>query len=204
MDVIVIDFKSIYIVHLNGNTVSDDITDDVLAAYMKESGEGWKNMFGESYTYWTTTHSNQLYSIRRKIKEDDNSLKHSAPYLSFIVTELDIAHWWALAYPIIEQIANVTGALTGVVAVASVPVLFIKWVRAKASANKEKGELDWVRLILAKDGWNISLLSQEISVTEDEAKKLLKGLGYIWDSQKMLYIASESTQKLRDLKPRQV
>ena len=32
-------------------------------------------------------------------------------------------------------------------------------------------------------------------------RKLLKGFGYVWDSHKMLYIATETTEKLRELEP---
>lgn len=56
--------------------------------------------------------------------------------------------------------------------------------------------------VLEKDSWNISMLSELLSISEDEAKKLLKGFGYIWDSHKMLFVASKNTEKLRNIKPR--
>jgi len=198
-EVIVMDSESIFVVSINEGATRDD----VLAAYMRVSGEGWRTRDGMSYVYWTTTHSPMLYSIRRKIKKPEEMW-------GLLLGDIDIADGWANAYPVIEQIANVTTALIGVATVTSAPFLFVKWIRSK-NINKEKDkynpwergnkEYAWVYNILRNDNWNVSLLSQELSISEEETKKLLKGFGYVWDSHKMLYIATENTEKLRNIKP---
>ena len=201
VDTVVIDSKSIHIVTVTKN----ESKDVVLAAYMQVSGEGWHTDEGRSYNYWITTHSPTLYSIRREIKKPEGTL-------GFLIGDIDIADWWAQAYPILEYIANVTGAVTGVAAITSAPFIFIRWLRSK-KVNKEKEEYNswekgnleyaWVHNILVKDSWNISSLSNELSITDEETKKLLKGFGFVWDSHKMLYIATENTEKLRNIKPEQ-
>jgi len=111
-----------------------------------------------------------------------------------------VADWWNIAYPIIEQIANVTGAITGVVAVTSAPFLFAKWIREKIRNKSSDGhEHEWVQRILREDAWNASSLSDLLSITESEAKNMLKGFGYAWDSKKMQYLATENTEKLRNI-----
>jgi len=70
---------------------------------------------------------------------------------------------------------------------------------ARGQGNKE---YKWISNILCKNSWNVYSLSQELSITEEETKKLLKGFGYDWDSQKMLYVATEKTVILRKLEPK--
>ena len=124
------------------------------------------------------------------------------PTLGLIILEIDIADWWAKAYPIIEQIAATTGAITGVAIVASAPVVFVKWVRNKIKSNSNNDEYAWVRGVLNNESWNISELSEKFDLTEEQAKNLLKGFGYVWDRQKMLYVASDTTKSLRDIEPK--
>jgi len=192
MDAIVIDVKSIYVVPISEGAARKD----VLAAYMRTSGEGWRNNRGESFTYWTSTHTPTLYSVRRKVEEP-----HKQQLLGYMLGEIDIADWWAQAYPIIAQIADVAGAVTGVAAIASAPFVFIKWIRSKCQKAEKTAEYTLIQKILSGDSWNVSLLSQELSLSEDDTKKLLKGFGYEWNRNKMLYIATEKTEKLRNIKP---
>ena len=187
-EVVVIDFKSIYVVSISENAIKDD----VLAAYMRESGEGWLNDDSKQYVYWVTTHSPILYSIRRKIKEVGFNL------IGVSELGIDITNWWANVYPIIVQIANVSAAINGIALVSSVPYLFVKWIRSK---NKDKDDYTWVHSILCEDSWSVSLLSNNLSISEEEAKKLLKGFGYVWNSHNMLYVATENTKKLRCVRP---
>lgn len=121
----------------------------------------------------------------------------------FFISPTDIQLWWEEAYPIIEQIATITGALTGVAAIAATPVSFIQWVRNKLQKSRERSEYSWIKTILQRDEWNVSLLSKKLDLTDDETKRLLKGFGYIWDAKKMLYIATDNTYKLRDIKFRE-
>jgi len=189
MDAIVVDSKSIYIVPIHEGANEDD----VLAAYMKTSGEYYLNNRDESYNYCITLHSATLYSIRKAVTPNDR-------YLSFLMGEVDIADWWAKAYPIIEQIANTTGTITGIATIISTPFAFVKWIRSKNNSVKANEEYTWIQSILHNDSWNISVLSEKLSMPEDQVKNLLKGFGYIWDSHKMLYIATKYTKKLRNQK----
>ena len=115
------------------------------------------------------------------------------PALMDIISSIDVMSWWEQAYPIIEQIATVTGAITGITA-------FIKWVRSKLQEKEKEKEYKWIKYILNEDEWNTSILAQQLELTESETKKLLKGFGYVWDAKRMLYIATENTYKLRDIK----
>ncbi len=121
------------------------------------------------------------------------------PFIDFIVN-IDIKAWWEQAYPIIEQIATVTGAITGITAIAATPLAFIKWVRSKLQSRHKNEEYKWIKFILNREEWNVSVLSQKLELTETEVKKILKGFGYVWDAKKMLYVATDNTHKLRDIK----
>ena len=191
MDAIVIDSESIYIISIYKNASKED----VLSAYMKVSGNGWYNSERQSYSYWTTLHSHQLYSIRRKIDKPERR------GLSVLRVEVDVAHWWAAAYPIIENIATVTGAVLGVSAIASGTFKFIRNIRDKYKATNTKDEYKWIKDILSEDSWNVSILSEKLSFAENNTKDLLKGFGYTWDSHKMLYIATEHTKELQNIQP---
>lgn len=150
---------------------------------------------------------NESRILRHIIEDYSNELEkkahaYEATCLPFFpISPADIQLWWKEAYPVIEQIATVAGAITGVAAIAVTPISFIKWVRNKLQRKREKSELTWIKTILEKDEWNISMLSQKLDITDDEAKKILKGFGYEWDAKKMLYVATDNTQKLRNIKP---
>lgn len=122
----------------------------------------------------------------------------SPPFFDFIVN-FDICAWWNQAYPIITQIATVTGAVTGTVGIATASRNFIKWVRSKLQENRNIDEYAWIRLILSEEEWSTSVLSIKLDLSKDEAKRILKGFGYKWNSSKMLYVSTEDTQKLRNI-----
>ena len=127
-------------------------------------------------------------------------LEEDVPPLFDFISTTDIKAWWEQAYPIIEQIATVTGAITGVAAITATPLAFIKWILNKLQEKQEKNEYKWIKLILNEDEWNVSVLSQKLELSENETKKILKGFGYMWNAKKMLYIATENTHKLRNIK----
>lgn len=129
--------------------------------------------------------------------------QEASPLFDFIVS-FDIGTWWKQAYPVIEQIATVTGAITGVAAITTTPLVFIKWMRGKLQERKNKDEYTWVKLILNSEEWTVSSLSEKLDLSEDDTKKMLKGFGYKWNPQKMLYVSTESTQKLRDIDVREI
>lgn len=115
------------------------------------------------------------------------------------IRNFDICAWWVQAYPIIEQIAAVTGAITGVAAITSASLAFTKWMRNKLQEKENEDEYTWVKFILSKEEWSVSALSGKLDLSEDEAKRMLKGFGYKWNPQKMLYESTENTQKLRNI-----
>jgi len=115
------------------------------------------------------------------------------------IVMIDIAQWWTSAYPIIEVIANVTGALTGVAAVVAAPIVSIKWLRDivnRGGRDRPNEEYNRIRRVLKRHTWNVTELSEQLDIPKECAKDLLRGFGYIWDSKRMLYIASENTERL--------
>lgn len=129
---------------------------------------------------------------------EEHSFCISPDFFDFIV-DFDIGNWWEKAYPVIVQIASITGAVTGTAAIATAPVAFIKWLRNKLQSKQKKNEYTWIKFILSKDEWNISALSEELGLSANEVKGILKGFGYRWSAEKMLYVSTEETQKLRDI-----
>jgi len=192
MDVIVIDSENIYVVPISEN-VGRDTT---LEIYMRTSGESL--LSSEYYTYCIKKQSDNLYTIQRKFKVQDESVELA---LNDLMPEIDIASWWGQAYPIIEQIAGATGAVTGVVAITSAPFIFVKWVRKMLQLKNKIIEYPLIQYVLSKDTWNVSELSETLSISNKQAKDLLKGFGFVWNAHKMLYISTENTEKLRAINP---
>jgi len=178
MDAVVIDSKDIYVV-----PVSEDAdTDAVLSAYMQVSGESMYSSQGELYI---TEQTDNLYTIHRKAKKQDNS-----NLMMFIPgAEIDIASWWAQAYPIIEQTVTVVNLVGGVFYV----VKSLREIFQSKGKNEKNGILD----VINKDSWNVSELAEKLSISEEEAENMLMVFGFVLDSQKMVYIATEYTKKLR-------
>lgn len=154
------------------------------------------------YRYIEETHiaCDAMNEFVDNLEQISSILRCAAPPLFDAISSIDIGAWWEQARPVIEQIATVTGAVTGVAAITTAPLAFIKWIRSKLNERKERHEFAWIKLIIAQDEWNTSTLAQELGLSEQEAKRILKGFGYTWNSQKMLYVSSENTQRLRDIK----
>lgn len=140
-----------------------------------------------------------LEEYKQKVEQINDELTCTSPPLD-IFTSFDIKEWWEQAYPIIEHISTITGAITGVAAITTAPIAFINWMRSRLQKNRNKSEHDWIKSILEKDEWNVSLLAEKLKLSEGDTKQLLKGFGYIWDANQMMYVATESTCKLRAIK----
>lgn len=191
METIVVDSVDIFIV-----SVEENINENrLLTAYLKMSNVQNSAICGQK-KYAITQYSQNIYSVN----VISSTTEHRG--IGLILTEIDIAGWWAMAYPIIEQIANVTGTLTGVATIASAPFLFVKWLRKEIKTKNSNNEYKWIKIIIDKDEWNISSLATMIALPKNQVKNILKGFGYIWDSHRMLYIASENTKKMRIIKPK--
>lgn len=149
----------------------------------------------------------ELESYNRIVKEMMLRMKSAledyektSPFFLDLLNNIDINEWWNQAYPIIEQIATVTGAMTGVATIIATPVAFIKWVRSKFQQKEEKAEYSWVKYILNEDEWHVDDLANKLCLSHDEAKSILKGFGYVYNRKDMLYKMSEYTLKLRNIK----
>lgn len=146
----------------------------------------------------------ELHKMLDSMHDYENELRRAADALISCPMDFhlafDIKSWWEHAYPVIAQIATVTGAITGVAAITVTPITFIKWIRSKLQEKQIKEEYEWIKLILNEDKWSICFLSQKLDLTDDETKRILKGFGYKWDAKKMLYIATEYTFELRKIK----
>jgi hypothetical protein len=116
------------------------------------------------------------------------------PQLTQII--VDMADWWARAYPVIETISTVSGAITDSAAVISAPFLFIKWFRGKMNTANEAST---IQQILYEDKWSITELAEKYDLDRDKTKRVLKGFGYKWDNKKMIYCKTELTDKLRNI-----
>ena len=176
MEIIIIDKTSIYAVQLEENIRDKD---SIIAAYTQTSGNS------PNYDYPLTKHAENLYSIRTE--------RYRCPKTGKILMlndgPIDIAKWWAQAYPIIEIIA--------IKVLAESAFSFIKWIRGNLKASNANSEHIWLQTVLAEDSWNVSQLCDKLSMSKDQAKRMLQGFGYIWDRSKMLYVATEETENLR-------
>lgn len=142
------------------------------------------------------------YETIKSIESIQNTYLETAPPPSLLdyLTNVNIKEWWECAYPIIEQIATVTDALTGLAVIAAAPISLIKWIRQKLQMNHPQKEYDWICIILKEDKWNPTVLSERLGISLDDAKGILKSFGYSWNPKEMLYVATDSTIALRNTK----
>jgi len=198
MEIIVFDSNSIFALSLE----ADADKEVVLNAYMKASGERRRNIIEVSHTYSVKKHSDTLYSVVQETEEDSgihHKQLHDIANLYFRMLEIDMTSWWVQAYPIVEHIAIITGAVVGTATITYAPFKFVKWVRDKARP-KNGCEYQWIQDVISKESWNISELSEKLSIPKEQTKELLKGFGYVWDSRKMLYVETKGTRELREIK----
>ncbi|MCL2853091.1 MAG: hypothetical protein FWE20_08685 [Defluviitaleaceae bacterium] len=190
-DIIIIDETDIYTLSANSSATERDILTIYCQKVNKNADATNIDATNiDANDFWLIKHTKKLYSIDmtlagRKQKEREG--------WRFDSIEIDIAGWWAQAYPIIEQIANVLGVTGGV-------FVFVGWVRKVIQAKSKYAEYEILQEILHKDEWNISDLAKELSISNEQAKNLLKGFGFIWDSRKMLYVCSKNTIQLCEKK----
>lgn len=100
-----------------------------------------------------------------------------------------IAQLWAMYYPILDQIGTGISILGGVIA-------FGKWIKNKVSTRIPPSS--YFDFVTAKSTWNHYELSKYLDIEHEDAKKLLSGLGYIWDNKLKLYIITHKTYEIRD------
>jgi len=78
-------------------------TENILAFYCQAAKKSIDIIDADEF--WLIKHSDTLYSVDMCLAD---RLKKEKAGMRFDSIEVDIAGWWALAYPIIEQIATAT------------------------------------------------------------------------------------------------
>jgi hypothetical protein len=100
-----------------------------------------------------------------------------------------IAQLWTMYYPVLDQIGTGITILGGIIA-------FGKWVKNKVSTSIPPSS--YFDFITAKSAWNHFELSKYLNIDDNDAKKLLQGLGYVWNNKTKLYISTHKTYEIRD------
>jgi|GEM_PF-2841318 len=91
---------------------------------------------------------------------------------------------WNSFYPYLDQINTILGI--------TVPMLgFGMWVNKKFS--KKYTPKQFTEKITDKELWNYHELALKLDISDDEAKKLLKGFGYKWNRNFSLYCKTDKT-----------
>jgi hypothetical protein len=102
----------------------------------------------------------------------------------------DIYDMWMQIYPIIDQIGTMLGLFLG-------GKEFFKWIKSifKKKPLPPQTVFD---LLLSRDQWNHTELSDELDISVEDVKKLLQIAEFKWDKNKMLYVFSGDSEKIRD------
>lgn len=188
-EVVFIDNTTIYAAQVQDN-ISDD--ESLIQVYQNESNT--TRSFDRNHVRISIHHySENVFRVDYRFIPDPDIC------LCITLPPFDIVGWWASAYPILEVIATTTGAITGAVATVGAPFVFIKWLRNVLRNKKNQEEYDLLQLILKQNTWHPLQLSLLLSLPIEQAKNLLRGFGFIWNSRKSCYEASDQTKELRKL-----
>lgn len=68
-----------------------------------------------------------------------------------------------------------------------------KYIKDKL-IKKKANPVSFVTYIFSKDKWNLHELSESTLVDKENLKNILKGLGYKWDKEKLLYVKTEKSK----------
>lgn len=97
---------------------------------------------------------------------------------------------WKECYPILDQFATT-------VAILGFTVKFSTWLKIICGFSKRKTPpTAFFDFITRKDTWNPHELASMLRLNSSEARHLLKGLGYEWDKNTMLYCKTAITEEL--------
>ncbi len=94
---------------------------------------------------------------------------------------------WQTIYPFLDQIGTVLG-ITGSA------IGFGLWIKNKFSHKYTPSS--FIEKIMNKELWNVHELSLKLNISDDDAKKLLKGFGYKWDKRLSLYVKTDKTVEI--------
>lgn len=103
---------------------------------------------------------------------------------------LDISQIWSAIYPIIDQFVNVVG-LISIIGSAG------KWVHSLCN-KKEISPQSYFDFIFSRNKWNHFELAEHLDINYEDAKQLLKILGYTYDRSKMIYNKQPCSDELRE------
>jgi hypothetical protein len=102
---------------------------------------------------------------------------------------------WQQFYAIVqyvEPVLDVGGAAVG-------GATFI-WQRLRRNASATAPEVispgAFFSLLVSRNQWNVHELSDLVDITADEARALLKGCGFDWDSHRGAYFQTERTKEV--------
>lgn len=96
---------------------------------------------------------------------------------------------WQSIYLFLDQlgtIVEVTGSIIGLGA----------WIKNKF--NHKYTPNQFVQFVTSKELWNTHELAIKLSVSDKEAKDLLKGFGYKWNKEFSLYIKTDRTVEIME------
>lgn len=91
---------------------------------------------------------------------------------------------WQSIYPYLDQLGTVLG-------IAGTAVGIGVWIKRKFSQRYSPDE--FISLVTSKELWNSHELSMKLAITNEEAKDLLKGLGYKWNRTFAMFVKTDRT-----------
>lgn len=86
-----------------------------------------------------------------------------------------------------DQVGTVLG-------IAGSAIGFGLWIKNKFSHKYTPSS--FIEKIMNKELWNVHELSLKLNISDDDAKKLLKGFGYKWDKRFSLYVKTDKTVEI--------
>lgn len=98
-----------------------------------------------------------------------------------------ITEMWNLYYPIIDQMATVLGFSGGMAGLGA-------WIKSRF--KKETPPTALFDIISSRDQWNHNDLAHLLELDAENAKQLIRSVGYVWDSHMQLYVKSDTTDEL--------
>jgi hypothetical protein len=99
----------------------------------------------------------------------------------------DFVQLWQDIYPYLDQIGTVITMAGAAVGVGT-------WIKKKFSREFTPKQL--TDIVTDKEFWNTHELALKLNITNEEAKKLLKGYGYKWERHYALFYKTDKTVEI--------
>lgn len=97
---------------------------------------------------------------------------------------------WEIIYPYLDAIGTILG-------IVELGIEFGKWLKKKFEYYY--APKNFMSFITECDSWSSNELASKLNIKKDEAKHLLKGFGYEWDNEKLLYCSTKRTKAIVNL-----